>query len=116
MSAISNLSEGNLLGVQEHLQKAKCDLEKRIKLIRFADKSPAGWAAVEEYESDELAEILKTRRNFERMSDVRLPRLSRSLPNLVFQSFQILLNPKNFKLHKCLDLLLLLRLFHFCSL
>ena len=54
--AISNLSEGNLLAVQEHLQKAKSDLEKRIKLIRFADKSPAGWAAVEEYESDELAE------------------------------------------------------------
>ena len=53
--AICNLSEGNLLAAQEHLLKAKSDLEKRIKLIRFADKSPAGWAAVEEYES-ELAE------------------------------------------------------------
>ena len=31
----------------------------------------------------------------------------------MFQSFQILLNPENFKLHKSLDLLLLLRLFHF---
>ena len=25
-------------------------------MIRFADKSPAGWAAVEEYKSDELAD------------------------------------------------------------
>ena len=50
------MSEGNLLVVQEHLQKAKSDLEKRIKLIRFAAKIPAGWAAVEEYESEELAE------------------------------------------------------------
>ena len=54
--AISNLSEGNLLAVQEHLQKAKSDLEKPIKLIRVADKSPADWAAVEEFASDELAE------------------------------------------------------------
>jgi len=54
--AISNLSEGNLLAVQQHLQKAKSDLEERIKLIRLADKSPAGWAVVEEYVSDELAE------------------------------------------------------------
>ena len=50
------MSEGNLLAVQEHLQKAKSDLEKPIKLIRVADKSPADWAAVEEFASDELAE------------------------------------------------------------
>lgn len=57
--------------------------------------------------------ILKTRRNFEQLSGVRLPRLSRSLPNLVFQGSQILLNPEIFKLHKSLRLRLLLRLFHF---
>ena len=39
-------------GVQEHLQKAKCDLKKCFKLICFA----TGWAAVKEYELDELAE------------------------------------------------------------
>ena len=52
--AISNLSEGNLQAVQEQLQKNKSDVEKRIKLIRFAHKSPAGWAAAEEYEADDL--------------------------------------------------------------
>ena len=31
-------------------------IERRQKLIKFADKSEAGWLAVDEYESDELAD------------------------------------------------------------
>ena len=45
-------------GVNKELENVKASLNKRKKVIHFADKSPAGWAAVEEYESDELADDL----------------------------------------------------------
>ena len=51
-----NLLEGNLSVVNSSLESAKSLLQKRVKSIRFADKSPAGWTAVEEYESDDLAD------------------------------------------------------------
>ena len=49
-SASTHLVERNLSGVNTELENAKTLLKKCNKVIRFADKSPAGWTAVEEYE------------------------------------------------------------------
>ena len=49
------VKEGDAENALERLKAAKTALEKRIKHIRLADKSPNGWRFIAEYVADELA-------------------------------------------------------------
>ena len=85
-SASASLLEEDLSKVNQELENAKTLLSKRNKAIRFADKCPAGWTAVEEYESDELAddsEDEKKLRSAERRALSKLPVLLKSAPRAI---------------------------------
>lgn len=53
---VDKISRGNLSAANSELERVKYLIAKRYKLVPFADKSPAGWTAIEEYESDELTD------------------------------------------------------------
>ena len=55
VSAEDTVREGKLDGVASKLKKARKELQKRLKLVRIADRSEFGWDTVNEYISDEVA-------------------------------------------------------------
>ena len=49
------VERGSITRSTKRIKDIISSVQKRNKCIKFADKSPAGWAAVDEYLSDELA-------------------------------------------------------------
>ena len=73
----ASLLEGNLTRVNQELENVRTLLNKRnnYKAILFADKSPACWTAVEEYESDELADDSEDEKKLRSAERRALPKL-----------------------------------------
>lgn len=49
------VSEGSVSRVKKKMYKLVEEVQRRNKLIKLAARSPAGWATVQEYLSDDLA-------------------------------------------------------------
>ena len=76
--------------MKQVLKNAKASLKKRNKVGRFAEKSPAGWVGMEEYESDELADDSEDEKKLRsaESSQLRLRKKDRT-PTLRFKSPQL---------------------------
>ena len=49
------ISRGNIEDLSANLKSIAMKLKKRNKLIKLADRSPAGWSIVQEYKQDHMA-------------------------------------------------------------
>lgn len=117
--AISNLSEGTCWLLKNISKRPTLISTNVSSWSALLTKVPLAGLQLRNMGLTSLPKILNTRRNFKWLSLVHMSKLNRSLPNLMFQGFQMLPNPKIFKVHKSLDLLdllLLLHLYIFCSL
>lgn len=84
------LKEGDADSAIEKVSELRTSAQKRIKLIRFADKSDSGWNAVNEYVSDELAsdsEDEKRMRRAEGKAERKRKRLQKKSPYCEKRSF-----------------------------
>lgn len=95
-SADDSVKEEDTNGARQSLKKAKKELEKRIKLIRLADKSEHGWATVNEYLSDELASDSEDEKRMRRAESQAAAKRKRNLQRHQFQQ-QELNPPKKLK-------------------
>ena len=85
------ISRGNIEDLSANLKSIAMKLKKRNKLIKLADRSPAGWSIVQEYEHDPMAsdsgdaqKIRQAERRAIRKKKVKSHRLPRFLKHPVF--------------------------------
>ena len=60
-----NLEKGNVNFALECIKTGKSLLQKRMKLIRIADREELGWEVIKHYESDDLCEGSEDEKKFE---------------------------------------------------
>ena len=95
-------------------------IAKWYKLVRFADKSPAGWTAIQEYESDELADDSEDEKKLRLAKRRALAKSGRRNVNMPLTALTLqLLTPNPSKVHLLVCPLavrfLLISLFFACS-